>query len=182
MRVVALDVDVLEVERVDLPDRRVEPQLGQRPRFTGELETGLLEVKPGQLGPASDWIRTTDIARIDGDGFLWILGRADQAIIRGGFKVHPEDVAKTLMEHPAVREAAVVGVPDVRLGSVPAAAIILKAGLAAPPLEKLESWLRERLLPYQLPVYLRFVADFPRTPSMKPSAPGLQALFTEVAE
>jgi long-chain acyl-CoA synthetase len=55
-------------------------------------QVGLLEVKPGQLGPSADWMRTTDMARIDADGFLWILGRADQAIIRGGFKVVPDDV------------------------------------------------------------------------------------------
>ena len=58
----------------------------------GPGEDGLLEVKPGQLGPSAEWMRTTDMARIDEDGFLWILGRADQAIIRGGFKVMPDDV------------------------------------------------------------------------------------------
>ena len=52
-------------------------------------EPGLLEVKPGQLGPDADWIRTTDLGKLDEDGFLWILGRADQAIIRGGFKGDP---------------------------------------------------------------------------------------------
>ena len=58
------------------------------------------------------WVRTTDLARIDADGFLWILGRADQAIIRGGFKVHPDDVRAALERHPRVRGAAVVGRPD----------------------------------------------------------------------
>ena len=55
-------------------------------------EQGLLEVKPAQLDADADWMHTTDLARIDADGFLWILGRADQAIIRGGFKVMPDDV------------------------------------------------------------------------------------------
>ena len=58
----------------------------------GPDQIGLLEVKPRQLGPSADWMRTTDMARIDADGFLWIVGRADQAIIRGGFKVMPDDV------------------------------------------------------------------------------------------
>ena len=75
----------------------------------GPSEAGLLEVKPGQLGPSADWMRTTDMARIDADGFLWILGRADQAIIRGGFKVMPDDVRTALESHPAVQGAAVVG-------------------------------------------------------------------------
>ena len=57
-------------------------------------QIGLLEVKPAQLGPSADWMRTTDMARIDADGFLWITGRADQAIIRGGFKIIPADVRR----------------------------------------------------------------------------------------
>jgi acyl-coenzyme A synthetase/AMP-(fatty) acid ligase len=76
-----------------------------------------------------------------------------------------------------VREAAVVGVPDERLGAVPAAAIILRDGADRPDPEALKTFLKERLIAYQVPVHYRFVADFPRTPSMKPSAPGLKALF-----
>ena len=66
-----------------------------------------------------------------------------------------------------------------RLGAVPAAALILRDGHAAPEPDVLKAWLKERLLPYQVPVHVRVVDDFPRTPSMKPSAPGLQALFKE---
>ena len=92
----------------------------------GPDQAGLLEVKPGQLGPSADWMRTTDMARIDSDGFLWILGRADQAIIRGGFKVMPDDVRTALESHPAVRGAAVVGRPDDRLGETPVAMVELR--------------------------------------------------------
>jgi acyl-CoA synthetase (AMP-forming)/AMP-acid ligase II len=159
--------------------RVVDPATGAELPLGSE---GLLELKGDQLGPdyrlhGERWLRTTDRAVLDGDGFLFIRGRADSAIVRGGFKVHPEDVAKVLGEHPAVREAAVVGVPDPRLGQVPAAAVIVRDGQPAPAPEALRAWLRERLLPYQVPVHIRYVDDFPRTPSMKPSAPGLQALF-----
>ncbi|NCU12263.1 MAG: long-chain fatty acid--CoA ligase, partial [Sphingomonadaceae bacterium] len=106
---------------------------------------------------------------------------ADNAIIRGGFKVHPDDVVKALHQHPAVREAAVIGVADARLGAVPAAAVILKDGADAPEPDELKAFLKERLIAYQVPVHFRFVADFPRTPSMKPSAPGLKALFEQEA-
>ena len=140
-------------------------------------EEGLLELKGKQLNNDMQWLRTTDRAVLDADRFLYIKGRADNAIIRGGFKVHPDDVVRVLNDHPAVREAAVVGVPDQRLGAVPAAAVILKEGTTAPPLDELKAWLKERLIAYQVPVHFRYVADFPRTPSMKPSAPGLQALF-----
>ena len=125
------------------------------------------------------WLRTTDRAVLDEDGFLFIRGRADNAIIRGGFKVHPDDVVQVLNDHPAVREAAVVGVADERLGAVPAAAIILKDGADEPAVDSLKAWLKQRLIAYQVPVHIRIVPDFPRTPSMKPSAPGLRQLFEE---
>jgi acyl-CoA synthetase (AMP-forming)/AMP-acid ligase II len=67
---------------------------------------GLLEVKPGQLGPSADWMRTTDMARIDADGFLWILGRADQAIIRGGFKVMPVTISEDESDQPEHRRGS----------------------------------------------------------------------------
>ncbi len=76
-------------------------------------------------------MRTTDLARIDADGFVWILGRADQAIIRGGFKVMPDDVRAALESHPAVQGAAVVGRPDPRLGETPVAMVELRVGSTA---------------------------------------------------
>jgi acyl-coenzyme A synthetase/AMP-(fatty) acid ligase len=76
----------------------------------------------------STWNRTTDLARLDADGFLWILGRADQAIIRGGFKVLPDDVRVALERDPRVHSAAVVGMDDPRLGAVPVAAVELRPG------------------------------------------------------
>jgi long-chain acyl-CoA synthetase len=80
-----------------------------------------------------------------------------------------------------VRESAVVGVPDARLGEVPAAAIILKVGATAPDATAFKAFLKEKLIAYQVPVHFRFVEDFPRTPSMKPSAPELVALFGSAA-
>ena len=78
-----------------------------------------------RLDPGS---RITGFAVIDTDGFLVIRGRADAAIIRGGFKGLPAEVAAVLESHPAVREAAVVGLPDERLGHVPVAAVELREG------------------------------------------------------
>ena len=140
---------------------------------------GLLELKGRQLNNDLQWLRTTDRAVLDPDRFLFIKGRADNAIIRGGFKIHPDDVVQALNTHPAVRESAVVGVADERLGAVPVAAVILKDGATIPRDDDLKTWLKQRLIAYQVPVHIRFVADFPRTPSMKPSAPGLRALFEE---
>ena len=128
---------------------------------------GLLEVKPGQLGPSADWMRTTDMARIDEDGFLWILGRADQAIIRGGFKVMPDDVRVALESHPAVQSAAVVGRPDERLGETPVAVVELREAASADADELLQ-FLAERLARYEIPTEIAIVDTIPRTPSGKP--------------
>ncbi|OBH16926.1 class I adenylate-forming enzyme family protein [Mycolicibacter sinensis] len=139
-------------------------------------EPGLLEVKPGQLGPDTAWMRTTDLARIDADGFLWILGRADQAIIRGGFKVMPDDVRAALEAHPAVRGAAVVGRADDRLGQTPVAAVELRAG-AATDAETLVDFLSTRLARYEIPTDIAIVDDLPRTPSGKADLGAVRALI-----
>ena len=145
--------------------------LGARLRVVSEAgavlgpdQPGLLEVKPGQSGPDADWMRTTDLARIDGDGFLWILGRADQAIIRGGVKVLPDDVRAALESHPAVLGAAVVGRADTRLGEVPVAMVELRAPAST---AELIEHLRNRLTAYEIPAQVEIVDAIPRTPSGK---------------
>jgi acyl-CoA synthetase (AMP-forming)/AMP-acid ligase II len=146
----------------------------------GPDEEGLLEVKAAQLGDDAGWVRTTDLARIDADGFVWILGRADQAIIRGGFKVRPEDVRTALERHPRVRGAAVVGRPDARLGAVPVAAVELRPGSDTPPTpQHLLDHLATQLARYELPAEIRIVDELPRTPAGKPDLAGVGALFDE---
>ena len=131
----------------------------------GADQEGLLEVKAAQLG-GQEWIRTTDLARIDSDGFLWILGRADQAIIRGGFKVLPDVVQRALERHPDVRGATVMGRSDPRLGAVPVAAVELRPGATTT-----EAALREHaaalLAPYEVPVHIEVMNEIPRTDSGK---------------
>src|SRR5215207_2073207 len=94
---------------------------------------GTLEVRTSQSpGGTDSWQPTSDLAEIDEDGFVWIRGRADDAIIRGGFKVHPGTVREVLERHPAVLEAAVIAKPDPRLGQVPVAAVELRQGAGRP--------------------------------------------------
>ncbi len=146
----------------------------------GPDEVGLLEVKPGQLGPAAQWMRTTDMARIDADGFLWIVGRADQAIIRGGFKVMPDDVRAALESHPAVAGAAVVARPDERLGETPVAMVELRES-ASTDADALVNHLRERLARYEIPTAIAIVETIPRTPSGKADLGAIQDYFREPA-
>jgi long-chain acyl-CoA synthetase len=141
-------------------------------------EVGLLEVKPGQLGPSATWMRTTDLARIDADGFVWILGRADQAIIRGGFKVMPDDVRTALEGHPAVVGAAVVARSDERLGQTPVAMVELRES-ASIDADILVEYLRTRLARYEIPTEIAIVDTIPRTPSGKADLGAIQRFFSE---
>ncbi|KWX68800.1 class I adenylate-forming enzyme family protein [Mycobacterium sp. NAZ190054] len=140
-------------------------------------QPGLLEVIPAQMRGQTEWMRTTDLARIDEDGFVWILGRADQAIIRGGFKVIPDDVRTALEGHPAVAGAAVVGLPDPRLGETPVALVELRPGVSADPGELL-AHLQSRLARYEMPSELMITDAIPRTPSGKPDLTAVRSHFT----
>src|SRR6185503_5740414 len=140
---------------------------------------GVLEVKAAQLGAGSSWVRTTDLARIDADGFLWILGRADQVIIRGGFKVRPDEVRAALERHPRVRGAAVVSRPDARLGAVPVAAVELRHGPPPVTSHDLLAHASTTLARYELPVEIRIVDELPRTGSAKVDLAAVRALFAE---
>jgi long-chain acyl-CoA synthetase len=146
---------------------------------TGEVlpagQEGLLEVISPRIGP--DWIRTSDIAVIDEDGFLFHRGRADGAIMRGGFKILPESVERALMLHPAVSEAAVTAITDQRLGQVPAAAIRIKPDAEKPDIEELERHLRQHLLATHIPTKWLFCKELPRTPSLKADRPAIRRLF-----
>lgn len=135
---------------------------------------GLLEARVERMG--DDWIRTNDLASLDTDGFLFLHGRADAAINRGGFKIVPDMVAATLKEHAAVADAAVIGLPDNRLGEVPVAAVELRKGHAATA-DDIRAWLKERLVAYQVPADIRVVPALPRNASMKISLPDVKALF-----
>lgn len=139
-------------------------------------DEGLVAVySPQAAAPSPDgWVVTNDIGRLDEDGFLYIIGRADDAINRGGFKIVPQVIEEILRTHPAVAEAAVVGVDDSRLGQVPVAAVELRAPLSE---ADLLAWLRERVTKYQVPTQIRAVSELPRTVSMKISKPGVRAIF-----
>lgn len=144
---------------------------------------GLLQVRTPQAPAGADvWTPTSDLARLDEDGFLWITGRADDTIIRGGFKVQPVTVAKVLETHPGVREAAVAGRADDRLGQVPVAAVEVANGRPAPTQEELIALCRRELLPYEVPVRILVVRELPRTPSMKVSRVELLELFDKTED
>jgi acyl-CoA synthetase (AMP-forming)/AMP-acid ligase II len=108
---------------------------------------------------------------------VFILGRADQAIIRGGFKVRPEDVRAALERDPRVRGAAVVSRDDARLGAVPLAAVELRPAAGAVTPEQLLTAAGSVLARYELPAELKLVDVLPRTPSGKVDLVAVRELF-----
>jgi long-chain acyl-CoA synthetase len=141
---------------------------------------GIVEVISPRMG--AEWIRTSDIGMIDEDGFLFHRGRADGAIVRGGFKLLPETIERALLLHPSISAAAVVGIPDPRLTQIPAAAIQIKPGIAQPALVDLEKHLRSHVPATHIPVLWRFVESLPITPSFKVDRPALRRLFAEAGK
>lgn len=135
-------------------------------------QVGVLCLKANRWG--KDWIQTTDLASIDEDGFLYIHGRADEAIIRGGFKILPEKVAEVLRMHPGVRDAAVLAIKDARLGQAPLAVIEAAPGRPTPSAEELQALVRENMPSYNVPVAVEVMEELPRTPSMKIARPAVR--------
>jgi acyl-CoA synthetase (AMP-forming)/AMP-acid ligase II len=107
---------------------------------------------------ADGFVDTGDLASIDDDGFVWIEGRVSELINRGGNKVFPDDVEQVLRLAPGVEDAAVVGLPDDRLGEVPVAFVV---GTAEP--DQLAAFCRQHLVPYKVPVAFHRVDALPRT-------------------
>ena len=140
---------------------------------------GELHVRVPRLGP--DWVRTSDLAKLDDDGFLYYLGRSDGAIVRGGFKIDPEAVRAALMAHPAIFDAIVAGVPDRRLGEAPVAVYALRKGQAAPSVEELKTHLRDRLPATFIPTAFRELPELPFTPTNKPDLGAVRAMFAEAS-
>jgi long-chain acyl-CoA synthetase len=155
--------------------RVVDPQTGVELPHGQE---GLIEVISPKMGP--DWIHTSDLGVIDDDGFTFLRGRADGAIMRGGFKLLPETIERALLGHDAISAAAVVGIPDRRLGQIPAAALQLKPGVLPPTIGEVEAYLRDQVLATHIPARWLFLGELPRTVSMKVDRPAIIRLFEEV--
>ena len=113
------------------------------------------------------WFRTGDLAKRDEDGYYFIVDRAKDMIIRGGYNVYPREVEEVLYEHPAVAEAAVVGVPDAEYGEEIGAAITLKAGASATA-EEIQEFVKERIAAYKYPRIVWFLDEgLPKGPTGK---------------
>jgi long-chain acyl-CoA synthetase len=115
---------------------------------------------------AAGWFRSGDLARVDGDGCYFIVDRKKELIIRGGYNVYPREIEEVIYEHPAVREAAVVGIPHPELGEEVGAAVALKDGADADEADVRE-FVRSQVAAYKYPRRVWFVDELPKGPTGK---------------
>ncbi len=165
---VGTPIENVEIAIVDAEDRQVEPgtwgeicikgpnvMLGywNRPEETAEALRG-------------GWFHSGDIGYLDEDGYCYIVDRTKDMINSAGFKIWPREVEEVLFEHPAVRECAVVGLPDDIKGEIPAVFIVLREGVTMTA-EELDTYCRERIAAYKVPRHVEFVDALPKNATGK---------------
>lgn len=115
---------------------------------------------------AGGWLATGDLGYVDDDGYLFLVDRKKDLILRGGYSVYPREVEEVLYAHPDVLEAAVVGIPDETLGEEVAALVVPRPG-SSPDADELQAWVKERVAGYKYPRRVLFVDDLPKGPTGK---------------
>ncbi len=156
MRVVDEDdnpVEQGEVGEVVIRGHNIMKGYWQRPEATAEAMRG-------------GWFHSGDMARVDEDGCFYIVDRKKDLIIRGGYNVYPREVEEVLYEHPKIREAAVVGVPDDEWGEEIGAAVVLHDGEELAP-EEVGAYVKERIAAYKYPRVVWFLDELPKGPTGK---------------
>jgi long-chain acyl-CoA synthetase len=122
------------------------------------------------------WVRTGDLARLDEEGFCYIVDRAKDMLIRGGENIYCTEVENVLFAHPAVMDAAVVGRPHRTLGEEPVAVVTLKPGASARE-DDLRAHVANHLAAFKTPVEIRFLAELPRNANGKVLKAEVKKLF-----
>jgi long-chain acyl-CoA synthetase len=149
----APDVPVGEVGEIAIRGHNVMKGYWNRPEATSAAIRG-------------GWFHTGDLARADEDGFYYIVDRKKELIIRGGYNVYPREIEEVLYEHPAVLEAAVIGIPHPSLGEEIGAAVALRPGAVASP-EELREYVRQLVAAYKYPRHVWLVTRLPKGPTGK---------------
>jgi long-chain acyl-CoA synthetase len=156
MRVVDKDdneVPLGEVGEIVIRGHNIMKGYWQRPEATAEAMRG-------------GWFHSGDMARVDEDGYFYIVDRKKDLIIRGGYNVYPREVEEVLYEHPKIREAAVLGVPHDEWGEEIGAAVVLHEGQELTP-EEVSAYVKERIAAYKYPRVVWFVDELPKGPTGK---------------
>jgi acetyl-CoA synthetase len=130
------------------------------------------KAEPGVVGELMLWRRdkwetTKDLAKIDEDGYFYHAGRADDVIISAGWTMSAVEIENTLLKHPDVKEAAVIGVPDATRGQVAKAFIVTDRAPSEAYVDELKNFTRDRLSQHEFPRHVAFVSEIPKTPAGK---------------
>ena len=159
-----VEVKIVDEEGKALPLLEVGEIIARGPRImTGYWRD---EQKTSQVITSDGWLRTGDMGWMDEEGYIYLAGRADDMIIRGGENISPEEVEDSLHSHPKIEEAAVIGVPDPEWGQEPRAIVVLKKGEVATSEEIIE-YCRSRLAGFKRPRSVVFIDALPRNPMGK---------------
>lgn len=171
-----VEVRVLDEDNKELPANDIGEVVIRTPRvmkgYAGQ------ESATAALLDADGWLHTRDVGYIDEDGYVYLVGRKDDIIIRGGENIAPAEIEAVLHAHPAVDEAAVIGLPDVDWGQKIAAFVALRPGKTVNA-EELSEFCRQRLASFKKPEMIRFVDALPKNPLGKILKKELRAQFAE---
>jgi long-chain acyl-CoA synthetase len=161
---IGLPVDGVELQLVDQEGRDVaQGDVGEN-LIRGPVVMSGYWNRPEATAEAIDedgCLHTGDLAKRDVDGYFFIVDRKKELIIRGGFNIYPREIEEVLYEHPAIREAAVVGIPHESLGEEVGAAVALKPGVSATA-EDVQRFVKERVAAYKYPRQIWFVDELPK--------------------
>ncbi len=158
-----------ELRIIDGADRDVEPgEPGEILLRGGSIMSHYLDdpEATAQARTADGWLRTGDLGLIDATGCLRIVGRSKDMFIVGGFNAYPAEIENALLRHPDISQAAVVGVPDPRLGEVGAAFVVLRPGASSGG-DDIVAWSRDQMANYKVPRTVVVVDDLPRNATGK---------------
>jgi long-chain acyl-CoA synthetase len=162
-------VEGVEMKLVDLDRRDSAPGEAGEIAIRGHNVMKGYWNRPEATAEAIDedgWFYSGDVARVDEDGCYFIVDRKKDLIIRGGYNVYPREIEEVLYEHPAVREAAVVGIPHAELGEEVAAAVALRPGMQATEAE-IREYVKTNVAAYKYPRRVWFVDELPKGPTGK---------------
>jgi len=155
-----VEIKIADEAGATLPPNEIGEILVRTPRvmkgYAGDVEGGARREPDG-------FLHTRDLGYIDDEGYVFLVGRADDMIIRGGENIAPAEVEGILLSHSAVDEVAVVGIPSLEWGETVAAAVVLRPGMSATPSE-LTEFCRSRLASFKKPEVIEILVELPRNP------------------
>ncbi len=159
------EIRLVDEEGADVPEGEPGEVALRAPfRMKGYLDAP--ELNAQTLLPGG-WLRTRDVGRFDADGYLYLVDRTSDMIVSGGYNIYPREVEDVLAAHPAVREAAVVGLPDDRWGEAVTAFVVLRPDAQATE-AAIIAFVRERLADYKSPKAVQFIDEVPKSAVGKP--------------